>query len=361
MKKTAGGSANPLTPEEARKVLEHSRRLARLQSELRKVIVGQGDVVTEVLAAVLAEGHCLLVGVPGLAKTLMIRSIASLLSLSFKRIQFTPDLMPSDITGATLIHNEPGGERDFRFLAGPIFANIILADEINRTPPKTQAALMEAMEERQVTAGGRRLPLERPFLVLATQNPIEHQGTYPLPVSQLDRFFAEVRVDYPRVDEEFLIVLRTTSSYSAALEPLVGREDVLEIIELARRIDVPPPVLDYAAAIVRHTRPATAGGPEFVREWLAWGAGPRAVQCLIQGAKAVAFLGGRTEASYEDVHRVVRPVLRHRLVLNYHAEAEGLSPDHIIEKVLVALGRYEPPAPAEPARKGLLSRFLSRG
>jgi len=348
-------------PVDRDKVTEYSRILSELKEELKKLIVGQEEVVDQVLAAILAEGHCLLVGVPGLAKTLMVRSLAGLLSLDFKRIQFTPDLMPSDITGTTLIRTDAVSERGFHFLRGPIFANIILADEINRTPPKTQAALMEAMEERQVTAGGQRLPLGRPFFVLATQNPIEQEGTYPLPVSQLDRFLLKIHVDYPTEDEEFRVVLRTTSSYDAKLEPRLGREQMREIIDLVQRTVVSGSILDYAASIVRQTRPQSTEAPPFVQKSIAWGAGPRAVQAMIMGSKSLAFLDGRTEVTVDDIHQIARPVLRHRLVLSFHAEAEGIDPDSLVDQILVGLGRYElPQDETQSPRKGLLARLIRK-
>jgi MoxR-like ATPase len=333
----------------------------QLRAELRKRIVGQEEVVNQVLAAIFSEGHCLVVGVPGLAKTLLIRSIADLLSLEFKRIQFTPDMMPSDITGATLIRSDAEGDRGFHFLRGPIFTNILLADEINRTPPKTQAALMEAMEERQVTAGGSRIPLSRPFFVLATQNPIEQEGTYPLPVSQLDRFQMSIFIDYPSTEEEFRIVMLTTSDYRAPLSPILSREQILEAIRLVRLVRIPQSLLDYASRLVRRTRPAAADAPDFVREWISWGAGPRAIQSLIAGARSLALFSGRAEVEPDDLHRVVHPVLRHRLVLSYHAEAEGIQADGVIDRILESLpdGLFKKP-PSLPERKSFLARLLGK-
>jgi len=334
-----------------------------LRANLGKKIIGQDQVVRQVLAALLSEGHCLLIGVPGLAKTLLIHSVASLLSLEFKRIQFTPDLMPSDITGATLIRDSREGERGFRFLRGPIFSNVILADEINRTPPKTQAALMEAMEERQITAAGSRMPLPRPFFVLATQNPIEQEGTYPLPVSQLDRFQQTIHIDYPTTDEEFDIVQLTTSSYDSVLEPLLYHDSISEAIELASRIHLPQTLVDYAARVVRRTRPTSPDAPDFVVEWISWGAGPRAIQSLLSGARALAFLDGRGEVTHDDIHEMARPAMRHRLLRTYHAEAEGVDVDSVIERVLESLpdGLYRRPS-ANPAAKrpGLLTRLIGR-
>ncbi|HLU48791.1 MAG TPA: MoxR family ATPase, partial [Planctomycetota bacterium] len=317
-------SSPALSSDRQHEIERYSARLRELRSELSRLIVGQEEVLHQIIVTLLAEGHALLIGVPGLAKTLMVRSLAELISLDFKRIQFTPDLMPSDITGATVIRRDATGRRDFHFLRGPIFTNILLADEINRTPPKSQAALMEAMEERQVTASGRRLPVDRPFFVLATQNPIEQQGTYPLPVSQLDRFLLSISVDYPDADEEFTIVLRTTSSYEAKLEPMLGRDEVIAMIDLVRGINVSPAMLEYAAQIVRRTRPQESDAPESIRRSAAWGAGPRAVQALLATARGNAFLAGRPEVTPDDFHAVARAVLRHRLVLNYHSEAEGV-------------------------------------
>lgn len=334
------------------RIAELGSSLRRLREELGKRIIGQDVVIEELLIALLAEGHCLLVGVPGLAKTLLISTVAELIRLDFKRIQFTPDLMPNDITGATMIgQGEKPGTRSLRFLKGPIFTHLLLADEINRTPPKTQAALMEAMEERQVTAGGRTHRLEPPFFVLATQNPIEQEGTYPLPVTQLDRFLLEVHVDYPDFDEEFQVVERTTSSYRSEIQPQLDRDTLLEAIRTTRAISIPGELADYATRIVRFTRPAdsdeSSESLEVVREWISWGAGPRAVQSLLAGARARALLEGRSRVELADIHRVVFPALRHRIQLNYHGEAEGITPDQVIEEILLAMpdSRYERPEP----------------
>ncbi len=348
---------DPLSVQE---ILEHRDAFQRLRTALARRIVGQEEVVTELLMAILAEGHCLIIGVPGLAKTLMVSTIAELLSLKFKRIQFTPDLMPSDITGASILSEEGSGQREYHFLKGPIFANVILADEINRTPPKTQAALMEAMEERQITAGGRRFPLERPFFVLATQNPIEQDGTYPLPVSQTDRFLFNVLIDYPETEEEFEILQRTTSSYSSSFEPLLDREMIKRATLAARRLEISNRLIDYATRLVRRSRPADPEASEFVREWIAWGGGPRAVQSLILGAKAHALLSGRQAVEPDDIHRVFKPTLRHRLILNYHAEAEGIQPDFVIENILESMpdGYYR--KPEKKSKSGFLARLLRR-
>ncbi len=310
----------------------------RVTRELGKSIIGQQRVIEELLIAMLGGGHCLLVGVPGLAKTLMVRTLADTLSLSFNRIQFTPDLMPADITGTEVIQEDKlSGTRELRFIPGPVFANVLLADEINRTPPKTQAALLEAMQERQVTVGGKRHPLPSPFFVLATQNPIEQEGTYPLPEAQLDRFMLQVKVDYPTEDEEFDIVRSTTGGTRAVIEKVLGHEDLVRLQEIVTRIPVADHVIRYALQLTRLTRRAEGesnGVPSFVRDFVTWGAGPRASQCLILGAKARAVLHGQTFASLEDVQAVAAPVLRHRLVLNFHAEAEGLSADTLVRRLI---------------------------
>jgi MoxR-like ATPase len=348
-------------PVTAREAEEHAAAFRRLRESVARRIVGQDEVVREVLMAILAEGHCLIIGVPGLAKTLIVSTIADALSLLFRRIQFTPDLMPSDITGATIISQEPAGDRGYQFLRGPVFANVLLADEINRTPPKTQAALMEAMEERQVTAGGARLPLERPFFVLATQNPIEQEGTYPLPVSQTDRFMFNVLIDYPSEEEEFEILELTTSAYRAHLDPVLDREEILLAIAAARRVAISESLVNYAARVVRRTRPADPSAPPFVREWLSWGAGPRAVQAIILGAKAGAILSGRPAVEPEDIHGVILPTLRHRVLLSYHAEAEGVIPDAVIERILEGMpdGLYRKAMP-KVRKAGLIGRLFGR-
>lgn len=342
-----------LGTEDRRRIREFGEHFRELRDQVGRRIVGQDTVIEELLIVMLSEGHALIVGVPGLAKTLLVSTIAELLSLKFKRIQFTPDLMPSDITGATIIGADSlDGDRRLRFLRGPVFANILLADEINRTPPKTQAALMEAMEEGQVTAAGQRHKLERPFFVLATQNPIEQEGTYPLPVSQLDRFLFNIDIDYPDFDEEFEVLQLTTSTYITALKCLIEREGIIEALDLARRIDVPGTLLDYATQIVRRTRPGEAEAPDFVREWVSWGGGPRAVQAILMGAKSRALLNARDEVTDEDIHRVVFPALRHRVLLNYHGEAEGKKTDDVIEEVLLSMpgGRYRKDEPTQDVR-----------
>jgi MoxR-like ATPase len=310
---------------------------ATMREELAKVIVGQEAVIDELLMAIFARGHCLLVGVPGLAKTLLVSTLSRILSLQFKRIQFTPDLMPADITGTEVIQEDRvTREREFRFLRGPIFANIILADEINRTPPKTQSALLEAMQEHKVTAGGQTYPLEEPFFVLATQNPIEQEGTYPLPEAQLDRFMFMVRVGYPTQEEELAIMKRTTSAPTEEVEACLTADEILHLQGLVRRVPVPDHVYDYAARLARCTRPGTPEATAFVNEWITWGAGPRASQNLILGAKARAILHGRSGVTTDDVASVAAPVLRHRIITNFNAEAQGITPDAVVERLLQA-------------------------
>ena len=306
--------------------------------ELHKVIIGQEQVIELLLAAMFARGHCLLVGVPGLAKTLMIATLARVLKLQFNRIQFTPDLMPSDITGTDILEEDmTTGKRAFRFVKGPVFANIVLADEINRTPPKTQAALLQAMQEYHVTAGGTTYPLDLPFFVLATQNPVEQEGTYPLPEAQLDRFMFMVNIGYPSKKEERQIVRRTTMDLEAEPEAILGAADILHVQKVLRKLPVSDHVVDYAVSLARATRPKEPQTPPFINEWLTWGAGPRAAQYLVLGAKAHALLAGRLNVSCDDVRAVAKPVLRHRLFTNFNADAEGIGPDHVVEKLLEAV------------------------
>jgi MoxR-like ATPase len=319
--------------------LEQVRRLqtayAAMKDEMRKVIVGQDEVVDQLFMALFCRGHCILIGVPGLAKTLMISTLARILSLSFKRIQFTPDLMPSDITGTEVIQEDRStGQRVFRFIQGPVFANVILADEINRTPPKTQSALLEAMQEYHVTVGGRRHDLDQPFFVLATQNPIEQEGTYPLPEAQLDRFMFMVKVDYPAMDEEREILRRTTETRHVEIQPILGKEEIQQLQEIVRRVPIADQVLDYALRLTRNTRLTTGEAPGWIKEWLAWGAGPRASQYLVLGAKAHAVLQGRMHVAADDIKAVARPVLRHRLITSFSAEAEGITTDTVVERLL---------------------------
>jgi MoxR-like ATPase len=306
-----------------------------IKGQLNRVIVGQDAVIEELLIALFARGHCILEGVPGLAKTLMISTLAKCLSLEFSRIQFTPDLMPSDITGTEIIEeNRATGQREFRFLNGPLFANVVLADEINRTPPKTQAALLEAMQERQVTVGRVRHKLGSPFFVLATQNPIEQEGTYPLPEAQQDRFMFKVFVNYPSYDEEFEIARRTTGTAVEELAPILGGKEILEIQTLVRKVPVADQVIRYALDLVRQTRITEPGCPKFIKEWLSWGAGPRAVQNLVLGAKTRALLFGRTSVTHEDIKALALPVLRHRILTNFTAASEGVTTDIVVKKLL---------------------------
>jgi MoxR-like ATPase len=322
----------------------------RIRKEIAKAIVGQEKALEELLIAIFARGHCLLVGVPGLAKTLMIRTLADSLSLSFSRVQFTPDLMPSDITGFEVLQEDKTtGQRVFKFLHGPIFANVVLADEINRTPPKTQAALLEAMQERQVTVGGTKHKLPDPFFVLATQNPIEQEGTYPLPEAQLDRFMFMINLDYPEEEEEFRIVEMTTSTHVPKLDKVLSSTDILEMQDIVRKVPVAPYVIRYAMKFTRLTRKGSRVGsmaakqaadmPTFIRDYVTWGAGPRATQFLILAAKARAVLHGRYYVSCEDVRTVAPAVMRHRIVTNFNAEAEGIKPDDIIAKLIEMVPR----------------------
>ena len=315
------------------KELQQARN--RITAQVGKVIIGQHDVIHELLISLLSRGHCLLIGVPGLAKTLLISTLAQVLDLKFNRIQFTPDLMPSDITGTEIIEEDrTTGKRVFKFVQGPVFANIILADEVNRTPPKTQAALLQAMQEHEVSAAGETYQLQEPFFVLATQNPIEQEGTYPLPEAQLDRFMFNLWVDYPKDTEEHEIVRTTTSMYSQDLEVVLTADEIIKLQDLVRRVPVADNVIEYAVALVRKTRPGEEGSPEYISEWISWGAGPRASQYLILGAKTRAALEGRPTPDIEDVKAVAKPVLRHRLVTSFAAEAEGVGAVDIVEKLL---------------------------
>jgi len=306
-----------------------------MREQIARVVVGQDEVIDQLLMGIFARGHCILEGVPGLAKTLMVSTLAQSLSLDFNRIQFTPDLMPSDITGTEMLYEDRStGARELRFVRGPVFANVVLADEINRTPPKTQAALLEAMQERQVTAGGHRHPLPDPFFVLATQNPIEQEGTYPLPEAQLDRFLFKVFVSYPTPDEERRIYRLTTGTQSASVSPVLGVEEILALQALVRRVPVSDLCVDYALALVRATRGEGDADLDFVGRWIAWGAGPRAGQALILGSKARAALQGRTSVAIDDIRAVAKPVLRHRILTTYAAQADGQTPDTIIARLL---------------------------
>ncbi|MBU0716670.1 MAG: MoxR family ATPase [Planctomycetes bacterium] len=329
-----------------------------IREQLGRVIVGQEAVVEELLIALFCSGHCILEGVPGLAKTMMISTLARLLSLSFSRIQFTPDLMPSDITGTEVIEEDRGtGNRSLRFVQGPVFANVLLADEINRTPPKTQAALLEAMQENQVTAAGFPHKLPKPFFVLATQNPIEQEGTYPLPEAQLDRFMFKVLVDYPSADEEFEIVRMTTSSREVTLERMLDAAEVIELQEIVRRVPCADHVTRYAMQLVRSTRVGKDEVPEFVREYVAWGAGPRASQHLVLAGKARALLNGRYYVSADDIRGVAHAVLRHRVLMNFNAEAEGIRSDDIVNRLI----EHFPRNPAAGMDEALAGRVFATG
>jgi MoxR-like ATPase len=306
-----------------------------VRTELAKVIVGQDQVIEQLLTAIFAQGHVLLEGVPGLAKTLMVSTLARCLQLTFNRIQFTPDLMPSDITGTEVIHDDKAtGERAFRFLQGPVFNNIILADEINRTPPKTQAALLESMQEKQVTIGGQRHPLPNPFFVLATQNPIEQEGTYTLPEAQQDRFMFKVFVKYPGYDEEYKIAETTTADFNPTVDEVLSADKILHVQHLVRRVPAAPHVIHYALRLVRATRVHEGETPDFINEWVSWGAGPRGMQYLLLGGKARAMLHGRFFVTTEDIKAVAHPVLRHRVITNFNAESAGVSPDDVIDRLL---------------------------
>jgi MoxR-like ATPase len=310
----------------------------RILRQIRKAVVGQEQVIQELMIVLFAQGNGLLMGVPGLAKTLLVRTLASSLSLQFSRVQFTPDLMPSDITGTEVIQEDKAtGERKFRFLKGPIFTNILLADEINRTPPKTQAALLEAMQEIQVTVGGERYDLPRPFMVLATQNPIEQEGTYPLPEAQLDRFMFQINVDYPSQAEELEVLDLTTTNYKPQVEAVLGAEEIMPLQALVRKVIISQELKEYVVRLVRSTRPGREGAPDFVGKWVGWGAGPRASQNLVLGAKAWAILNGRHQITRDDIRFVAGPVLGHRLVTNFAAEAEGIHAPQVVQRLLEAV------------------------
>jgi len=317
------------------KIAQVRRARDQIYNEIAKVIIGQREVVEQMLTAMLCRGHCLVVGVPGLAKTLMVRTVAQVLQLEFKRIQFTPDLMPSDIIGTDILEEDPATrQRSFKFLKGPIFANIVLADEINRTPPKTQAALLEAMQEYRVTAGGKTYELPLPFFVLATQNPIEQEGTYPLPEAQLDRFMFEILIDYPDEEAEKKIASTTTRDQVAKLRVVMGARAILQLQAIVRQMPVSDHVVTYATRLVRASRPRSPEAPDFIKNWVSWGAGPRACQYLILGAKARAILDGRLNVSCDDIRAMVPPVLRHRIFTNFNADAEGVSVEDIVRRLL---------------------------
>lgn len=314
-------------------------KLGALKSEIQKVIVGQDIIIEEMLIALMAGGHCLLEGVPGLAKTLMVRTLSQALDLSFRRIQFTPDLMPTDIVGTEILEEDHvTGKRFFKFNKGPLFANIVLADEVNRTPPKTQSALLEAMQEFEVTYGGQTYPLDRPFFILATQNPIEQAGTYPLPEAQLDRFLLYIKIGYPTAVEEAQILSSTTGSKKAVINPIIGAEDIKQLQSLTREVSISDDLITYVSEFIRATRPDTTSVP-FVKEWVRWGAGPRAGQALILTAKARALFHGRYAVIMEDLQTMAYPVLRHRVLMNFKAEAENVSSDQVTDELVKAIAR----------------------
>ena len=327
-------SAFQITTEEEEALVHQIRQgRDRIAKELSKTIVGQKEVIEQLLICLFSGTHCLITGAPGLAKTLLVRSVSQVFHLDFRRIQFTPDLMPADITGTEILEEEDG-KRVMKFVHGPVFANVILADEINRTPPKTQAALLEAMQEHQVTAAGRRYALPEPFFVLATQNPIEMEGTYPLPEAQLDRFMFNVLIDYLPFEDELQVVLDTTSKRPEPIEPLFSGEDILKFHEMVRRMPIAREVAGYAVKLVNASRPGREGAPDFINKWVSWGAGLRAAQMLVLGAKARALISGQSHVSNDDIRALVHPVMRHRIVLSYKAEAEGISMDQCISRLI---------------------------
>ena len=326
--------ANETIETEETLVFRIAESRTRIKRELAKVIRGQDDVIEQLLIALLSGGHALITGAPGLAKTLLIQSTAQLFHLSFNRIQFTPDLMPADITGTEILAETPGGGRRLEFVKGPLFANLILADEINRTPPKTQSALLEAMQEHQVTAAGTRYPLAEPFFVLATKNPVEMEGTYPLPEAQLDRFMFDIRIDYLSEDDEVAVVTRTTSTRPEPIQALFTGEDLLAFQEIVRRTPIAGETARYAVRLAAASRPNRPGSPDFINEWVNWGAGLRAAQCLVIGGKARALLAGRTHVTPDDIRALAHAVLRHRVLVNFRAEADGITPDAIVDRLL---------------------------
>ncbi|EMI52862.1 methanol dehydrogenase regulator (moxR)-like protein [Rhodopirellula sallentina SM41] len=345
---TAQAASAPAKPRNLADVLrEFADHQQKMRDELGKVIVGQTDTIEQLLAAIFTRGHCLLEGVPGLAKTLMVSTLAQILDVNFKRVQFTPDLMPSDITGTQVLEEDESGKRLFRFVEGPIFTNILLADEINRTPPKTQAALLEAMQERQVSIGRDTHTLPDPFFTIATQNPVEQEGTYPLPEAQLDRFMFNIKIDYPTAEEEERILTATTRGDTATVNKVLSARAILNCQKLVSSIAAGPLVIRYAAKLVRATRPADESAPEYVRELVDWGAGPRAGQNLIAGAKAIAAMNGRFNVEPGDIHRIALPVLRHRIATNFQAQAEGMNTDAVITRLLQDIEIPEPPKMAK--------------
>ncbi len=322
---------------------QFSQTRAQMMEQLRRVVVGQAEVIEQILAAIFTRGHCLLVGVPGLAKTLMVSSIAQILDVTFKRIQFTPDLMPSDITGTSILDENEEGKREFRFVKGPIFANVVLADEINRTPPKTQAAMLQSMQEREVTVGQETYKLPDPFFVIATQNPIEQEGTYPLPEAQLDRFMFNVKVDYPAIDEEKRILSMTAKDEVGEIQKVLSGKAIINLQKLVRSVPVGDFVIDFVTRLVRASRPSDPTAPEFVKKMVDWGAGVRAGQYLIQAGKAFAAMDGRFSVAIDDIRKAAVPVMRHRIGTNFQAQAEGKTSEDIIAELLRAVGEPEPP------------------
>lgn len=326
---------NNRSADDVQLVQQIEEKIKNIKLEIAKVIVGQDEIIDQLLIALLSKGHCLLVGVPGLAKTLLIKTLAEVMDLKFSRIQFTPDLMPSDITGTEILDEDPATrKRNFRFISGPVFANIILADEINRTPPKTQAALLEAMQEHKVTAAGVTYQLPEPFFVLATQNPIEQEGTYPLPEAQLDRFMFNLWLDYPSYQEEVKVVQTTTSEYKANLKKVINAVELLEFQELVRKVPVADNVIEFAVKISNLTRPVNGSSPKYIKDWITWGAGPRASQYLILAAKTRSVIQGRFTPNIDDVRFAMLPVLRHRIITNFSAEAEGITAVDVIKKIV---------------------------
>jgi len=326
---------NKNSADDVQLVHQLEEKIKSIKSEIAKVIVGQDEIIDQLLIALLSKGHCLLVGVPGLAKTLLIKTLAEVMDLKFSRIQFTPDLMPSDITGTEILDEDPSTrKRNFRFISGPVFANIILADEINRTPPKTQAALLEAMQEHKVTAAGITYQLPEPFFVLATQNPIEQEGTYPLPEAQLDRFMFNLWLNYPSYDEEVKVVQTTTSEYKADLKKVINSAELISFQELVRKVPVADNVIEFAVKISNLTRPINGSSPKYIKDWITWGAGPRASQYLILAAKTKAVMQGRFTPNIDDVRFAMLPVLRHRIITNFGAEAEGITSIDVIQKIV---------------------------
>jgi MoxR-like ATPase len=335
----------PLSRDEtlAKLLDQFAQSRTQMVDQLRRVIIGQTDVIEQIFAAIFTKGHCLLVGVPGLAKTLMVSAISQILDIGFKSIQFTPDLMPSDITGTNVLDENEQGRREFRFVQGPLFTNIVLADEINRTPPKTQAALLQAMQERTITVGQNTYPLPEPFFVIATQNPIEQEGTYPLPEAQLDRFMFNIKVDYPSMDEEKKILATTTKKETPDLTKVLSGKAITNLQKLVLSVPVGDYVIDYTTRLVRSTRPKMPEAPPFIKQMVDWGAGPRAGQYLISGAQAMAAMDGRFSVAIDDIKKVAGPVLRHRIGINFQAQAEGKTPDDLVEMLLKTLPEPEVP------------------